>query len=304
MVLLFEPQTEPAAGVFDTVSAQNTFMSTTKLNAVAVTKPSAINLMASRLSVEPAKLFETLKSTVFQKATNEELLALVVVANEYGLNPFLKELYAFPAKGGGIVPIVSVDGWNKMLVRQPDFDGIEFDFAETEAGELVSCTATIHVKNRSHPVKITEYMAECKRNTEPWNNMPHRMLRNRTLCQASRIAFGFSGVKHEEEIIDVVSTVMPAEPLKAIGAPAGDAKAEAAAGLAPAEKKSPQAELESLCVTNGHTFDAVQKWGVESGNIEGADSMAGFADVPNDVCKRLLRAQAGLLKGLEQVKKS
>jgi phage recombination protein Bet len=277
-------------------------MSTPKLNAVAITKPSAINLMASRLSVEPLKLFDTLKATVFQKATNEELLALVVVANEYGLNPFLKELYAFPAKGGGIVPIVSVDGWNKMLVRQPNFDGIEFDFAETEQGELVSCTATIHVKNRSHPVKITEYMAECKRNTEPWNNMPHRMLRNRTLCQASRIAFGFSGVKHEEEIIDVVSTIMPAEPLKAIAATAGDVKAGGEA--TPAEKKSLQAELESLCVTNGYTFDALQKWGLESGNIEGADSMAGFADVPNDVCKRLLRAQAGLLKGLELVKKA
>ena len=73
--------------------------------ALVTAKPSAINLMASRLSVEPAKLYDTLKSTVFQKATNEELLALVVVANEYGLNPFLKELYAFPAKGGGIVPI-------------------------------------------------------------------------------------------------------------------------------------------------------------------------------------------------------
>jgi len=64
--------------------------------ALVTAKPSAINLMASRLSVEPAKLYDTLKSTVFQKATNEELLALVVVANEYGLNPFLKELYAFP----------------------------------------------------------------------------------------------------------------------------------------------------------------------------------------------------------------
>lgn len=98
----------------------------------------------------------------------------------------LKEIYAFPAKGGGIVPIVSIDGWNKMLIRHPEFDGIQFDFAETPEGELVSCTATVHMKNRSHPVVITEYLGECKRNTDPWNNMPHRMLRNRTLCQAAR----------------------------------------------------------------------------------------------------------------------
>jgi len=281
--------------------------------ALVTAKPSAINLMASRLSVEPAKLYDTLKSTVFQKATNEELLALVVVANEYGLNPFLKELYAFPAKGGGIVPIVSVDGWNKMLVREPMFDGIEFAFAETEQGELVSCTATIHVKNRSHPVVITEYMVECKKNTDPWNNMPHRMLRNRTLCQASRVAFGFSGIQHEEEVIDVTATVspMPAEPLKKIAAPKAEEASKPATddgGLAltePGKTKagSPQAELETLCVTNGHTFNTLQKFGEESGNIPDASAMTGFAEVPTDVCKRLLRAQAGLLKGLELVKK-
>ena len=271
-------------------------MNPAKTTALAPARPSAINLMAARMSVEPAKLFETLKSTVFQKATTEELLALVVVANEYGLNPFLKELYAFPAKGGGIVPIVSVDGWNKMLIRQHDFDGIEFEFVEDEAGLPFSCTATIHVKGRSHPCKITEYFAECQRATDPWKNMPHRMLRNRTLCQASRVAFGFSGVKHEEEVeaIDVESVMIgPPKPLPPSPPPKE---------IKPANGKSPQNELETLCVTNGHTFDALQKWGLESGNIEGADSLAGFADVPTEVCRRLLRAQVGLLKGLELVK--
>jgi phage recombination protein Bet len=262
-------------------------------NKVATTKPSAINLMASRLSVEPTKLFDTLKATVFAKATNEELLALVVVANEFGLNPFLKELYAFPAKGGGIVPIVSVDGWNKMLVREPSFDGIEFEFVEDENGVPVSCTATIHVKNRSHPVKITEYMAECKRNSDPWNNMPHRMLRNRTLCQASRVAFGFSGVRHEEEVteIEVSSVVTSKEPAKLPDK------------IVTSDSKTPQAELEAITVAAGFTFDAVQKFGVESGNIEGADSMAGFSDIPSDVCKRILRNQVGYIKGSEQFKK-
>lgn len=250
--------------------------------------------MASRLSVEPAKLFETLKATVFSKATNEELLALVVVANEFGLNPFLKELYAFPAKGGGIVPIVSVDGWNKMLVREPSFDGIEFDFAEDGEGNLYSCTATIHVKNRSHPVKITEYLAECKRNTEPWNNMPRRMLRNRTLCQASRVAFGFSGIKHEEEVTDVevTSTVTTT----------ATTPAKLPEKIVTSDSKTPQAELEAFVVTAGFTFDILQKFGIESGNIPGADSMASFAEVPSDVSKRLLNAKTGLLKALEEIK--
>lgn len=258
---------------------------------MSVTKPSAINLMASRMSVEPTKLFETLKATCFQKATNEELLALVVVANTYNLNPFLKEIYAFPAKGGGIVPIVSVDGWNKMLVNQPDFDGIEFEFENDEAGNPVSCTATIHVKNRSHPVKITEYMVECQRATDPWKNMPRRMLRNRTLCQASRVAFGFSGVKHEEEseAINVESVIVSNPPsTKALGAPV--------------DTKTAQADLEGVVVAAGYTFAQLQAWGEETGNIEGAKEMAGFSEIPLDVAKRILRAKEGLLKSLEQAK--
>jgi phage recombination protein Bet len=151
--------------------------------------------MANALNVEPNKLLETLKATVFQKATNEELLALVVVANTYGLNPLLKEVYAFPAKGGGIVPVVSIDGWISMTNRQPNLDGIEFEMPEDGS----SCTCIIHLKGRSKPVKVTEYLSECSRQTEPWKAMPKRMLRHKALIQCARIAFGFSGIQDEDE---------------------------------------------------------------------------------------------------------
>ena len=269
-----------------------TALQTTSPNKPA-SKPSALNLMASRLSVDPAKLLATLKSTVFQKATDEELLALVVVANEYGLNPFLKELYAFPAKGGGIVPIVSVDGWNKMLIRQENFDGIEFEFHETD-GELFACTATIYVKNRTKPVKITEYLNECKHNTDPWNNMPRRMLRNRTLCQASRLAFGFSGIYNDDEaatVIDVTATVVqPTEPPPKLVAPPS------------ASEDTPQKQLEAIVLSAGFTFSDLQKFGEDSGNIPDASSMGSFSEVPVEIAKRLVRAKIGLLKSLEQLK--
>jgi hypothetical protein len=48
-------------------------------------KQSALAVMAGKYNVEPAKLLETLKNTVFRGASNDELLALVVVSNEYGL---------------------------------------------------------------------------------------------------------------------------------------------------------------------------------------------------------------------------
>jgi phage recombination protein Bet len=259
--------------------------------------------MASRLSVEPSKLLDTLKSTVFKNASNEELLALVVVSNEYGLSPFLKEIYAFPAKGGGIVPIVSIDGWNKMLIRHPEFDGIQFEFSETPENELVSCTATVHMKNRSHPVVITEYLGECKRNTDPWNNMPHRMLRNRTLCQVARIACGFSGVYDEDEAASIVTVDAAIVTSAPKSAPTSDAAAESEAGLAPAEVAKPGeptgfcAKLADAVVSSGFNFDDFKAW-AEKNCIPAdfvADDTNSFAEVKQTLAKRLLNNVPGLL---------
>lgn len=170
----------------------------TTLAVQSAPKASALQLMASKYSVEPKKLLETLKNTVFRGATDDELVALVVVANEYGLNPLCKEIYAFPAKGGGIVPVVSIDGWIRMMNDHPQFDGIDYEFEHDEQGKLIACTSVIYRKDRTKPVRVTEYMIECRRNTDPWK-MEHRMLRHKATIQGARVAFGFSGITDEEE---------------------------------------------------------------------------------------------------------
>lgn len=175
-------------------------------------KQSALAIMASKFSVEPARLLETLKATLMPKATNEELLSFVVTANQYGLNPFTREIYAFPARNGGIQPVVSVDGWIKMMNSHPQFDGIQFT-TEDKDGKPFSVTATIHLKDRTHPVEVTEYFSECSRNTEPWKVNPRRMLRHKALIQCARVAFGFSGITDEEEAIPQAVNVTPSRPI-------------------------------------------------------------------------------------------
>lgn len=165
------------------------------------TGPSALAVMASKINVDPAKLHSTLKATVFKGASDDELLALVVVANTYGLNPLLKELYAFPAKGGGIVPVVSIDGWVSMVNNHPQMDGMEFEEHHGEAGNLEAITCRIWRKDRNRPISVTEHLSECKRNTDPWK-MEHRMLRHKALMQCARYAFGFSGITDEDEASD------------------------------------------------------------------------------------------------------
>ena len=161
------------------------------------TRVSAMAIMAGRLQVEPDKLLTTLKNTVWKGATNEELVALTVVANEYGLNPLVKEIYAFPAKGGGIVPVVSIDGWLRIINEHPQMDGIEA-VPVMDDGKLTAYTCSIHRKDRTYPTVVTEYLSECKRNTDPWK-MEHRMLRHKAVMQCARIAFGFSGIHDEDD---------------------------------------------------------------------------------------------------------
>jgi phage recombination protein Bet len=171
--------------------------------------------VAARHGMEPQAFEATLRATVVPSgATREQFAAFLVVAREHDLNPLTKEIYAFPAKGGGIVPIVGVDGWVKMMNRHPQFDGIDFESERGADGKLVSTTAIVYRKDRTRPVRVTEYMAECARQTDPWKQSPSRMLRHRALIQGVRVAFGFAGIMDEEEferggMIDVTPPPAP-----------------------------------------------------------------------------------------------
>ncbi|WP_226948802.1 recombinase RecT [Rhizorhabdus wittichii] len=167
--------------------------------AKAAAPRSALQMMAERLNVPSTVLKSTLMNTVFKGAKDDEFVALVIVANEYQLNPLTKEIYAFPAKGGGIVPVISVDGWNTIMNRHPMFDGIEFNDIPDADGNLLAIESVIYRKDRTRPIKVIEYLDECKRSTEPWKMMPARMLRHKALIQGARLAFGFSGIYDQDD---------------------------------------------------------------------------------------------------------
>lgn len=170
--------------------------------AVATIEPrrSLIADMAGRYNMEPKAFADTIRATVVPKtATNEEFAAFLMVAKEYNLNPITKEIFAFPKQGGGIQPIVSVDGWCNLVNSHPQCDGVEFTDALNDKGDLVSITCQIYRKDRSRPTSATEYMAECKRDTSTWKQWPRRMLRHKALIQAARYAFGFAGIIDQDE---------------------------------------------------------------------------------------------------------
>lgn len=151
--------------------------------------------LASRLDMgDGTGLMETLKATAFKgQVSDEQMTALLIVSNQYGLNPWTKEIYAFPDKNNGIVPVVGVDGWARILNGHPQFDGMTFKQDDE------SCTCIIFRKDRTHPTEVTEFMSECKRTVGPWQSHPRRMLRHKATIQCARLAFGFGGIYDQDE---------------------------------------------------------------------------------------------------------
>jgi len=164
---------------------------------------------AQKFGVDAGKVFPVLKQTCFRgdkdrntgairEASDAEVAALMIVAREHGLNPFLKEIYAFPDKKGGIVPVVGIDGWIRITNEHPAYDGVEFIYEKFD-GTPAWIECHMFRKDRTHPVKVREFLSECKRDTTPWSSHPARMLRHKTYIQCARVAFGFAGIFDPDE---------------------------------------------------------------------------------------------------------
>ena len=305
-------------------------------------RPSLTQELASHYGIEPGKFIATLKATVMPRrqggeaspVSDEELAAFCMVAREYGLNPFLKEIHAYPNKSGGITPIVGVDGWSKLMNRQPNFDGIEFELRDDENGKPHSVTAHIYVKGRSRPVAVTEYYSECQRGTEPWRQMPRRMLRHKALIQGARVAFGFCGIHDEDEAADIVNVTPPAarekkplfvapkrEAIPAVEIPATTpepaAQAEPHPGLGLSEEPAPEPDAEvpgpspldekRLTIRDafeaaGMQFEHLRAF-LANRNLDLGSDETDFIKLSQGVCDRLTRSSDSLKSFVAQAKK-
>jgi phage recombination protein Bet len=163
-----------------------------------------IAVMAQRLNIDEKDLGDIVRKTIMPDSkrvtvSNEQFVSFMAVANEYKLNPLVKEIYAFPAKGGGIQPVVSIDGWIKIITSHPDFDGMEHDYEIADNGDCISVTCRIFRKSQARPISATEYLAECLMPTDVWRKYPRRMLRHKSTIQAGRYSFGISGIIDPDE---------------------------------------------------------------------------------------------------------
>lgn len=180
---------------------------------VTTIKPnqSPMAVMASRLSIDENEVQSIITNTLMKakgnnaQVSNEELVTFLAIANEYQLNPLSKEIYAFSNRGA-IQPIVSIDGWLKIINGHPAFDGMEYEDSLDDQGQISAITCRIYRNDRSRPTEVTEYMSECRGTSEPWRKWPARMLRHKATIQGSRYAFGLSGIVDPDEAERIQST--------------------------------------------------------------------------------------------------
>lgn len=238
-------------------------------------RPSLIAKMAQSYDMDPKAFADTVRATCLpEKASNEEFAAFLMVAREYGLNPITREIYAFPKKGGGIQPIVGIDGWMNLINSHPQCDGVEFDDHKDDKGNLTAITCRIYRKDRGRPTSVTEYMDECKRPTEPWQKWPARMLRHKAAIQCARYAFGFAGIIDPEEaerspeVItgNVVAPPPPSAPVDAAVEEAEVVEIEAETEAADADAGEPfdleafLSELDEAMATGKTNDEVVEIW--------------------------------------------
>lgn len=199
-----------------------------------------VDRVAKRFGIEPKLLLPSLRATAFrlpnkkqgsewvaQQITNAQALALLVLVDQYKLNPWTREIFAFPGKFGEVIPVVSVDGWTRIINTHPAMAGITF--SESEAMVYPEDPAspaahkpcpewvevTIYRRDRAIPFALRERFHECYRpatynsdkgeyGSGPWQTHTSRFLRHKALIQAARVCFGFAGIYDLDEATRII----------------------------------------------------------------------------------------------------
>lgn len=165
----------------------------------------ALAIIAQNSGTSPEEIKDVISGMIVSakaqhgaKATDAELAVVAGVCATYSLNPLVKEAYAF-ISGGKLQVMIGIDGWLKIMNRHPDFDGVEFEY-EWDGKKLLAVTTKIYTKTRKHPTCVTEWMDECKNEkSDAWKKYEKRMLRNKSLGQCIRVAFGISEILDDDE---------------------------------------------------------------------------------------------------------
>lgn len=173
---------------------------------------------------------ETITKTVAKGATRDELSMFLHLSQQYGLDPFAKDIWFIKMGSQQPVIMTSRDGYLKIANRDPDYDGLDSDvvyakdaFKKTSAGvehtyslgdrgPIVGAYALVYRKSRSRPVYTFAPMKDYCKSNGTWRQYPHAMILKVAEAMALKRAFSISGLVTREEIEG--GDAMPSAPVQ------------------------------------------------------------------------------------------
>jgi phage recombination protein Bet len=146
----------------------------------------------------PSDLVDTIKATVAKGATDEELYMFLSIANQYDLNPFMKEIW-FTKMQGEVAIMTSRDGYKKLAEKEPNFrkcqsmavyENDEFEmelvmgevmnithkFKQNDRGNIIGAYAVLKTTDHDNYVSYVDFKEYDKRNNI-WKRYPSAMIR-------------------------------------------------------------------------------------------------------------------------------
>lgn len=174
------------------------------------------------LAVYPSEMVETLQNTVAKNSTKSELIMFLSIANKYGLDPFLKEIWFIKYKNDPMI-MTSRDGFVKIVKQNPHFVKIVSDvvcenddfqmqwegmdiktFTHThsanERGEVIGAWAGIRMTNWNTDLIVYVDRKEYDKKTQIWKTYTSSMIRKVAEKEVCRLAGNISGLHTPEEM--------------------------------------------------------------------------------------------------------
>jgi len=305
-----------------------------------------------KLSVKLVQELIAVPTKSGQTCSQRDALRFIAMCQAKRLNPYESDAYliGYDGKDGPQFSLITAhQAYLKRAELHPEFDGMESGVVVTEGedGEpkdiqgdfftegqtVVGGWARVHFKNRKVPIYRRVRLSRFRKSYGVWADDPGGMICKVAEADALRSAFPtmLGGLFLREEVeINVspsnsngavdnsrfVSVVSQAASDR--GQQASDEAAEAAAGLAPEQPRTPPqddapssvAVLQNIVTNLGHTFTTFARWAGESGSLADADSLTGWDDIKQADAERLLKVFRGtkarqvVLPQLEQLKAS
>ena len=162
---------------------------------------------------------QTIKNTVAEDATDDELDMFMHLAKEYNLDPFQGEIYFWKFGSKDPTIMTSRDGYLKIANQHPAFDGMDSgviypgdNFQKTADGvehsldisnmseQPIGAYAVVYRSDREVPTRVVIPFKDYNKDNKVWNSYPSAMIQKCAESMALKRAFSVSGLVSKEEM--------------------------------------------------------------------------------------------------------